>query len=271
MTKLATMTSVCPDWTLDEVVAGMKRHGYHGLEPRVEWGHACGIESDLSATARAEVRRRFEDEGLSICCIASGVRMATPDATERARHVQDLRRYIELAADVGCGLIRTFGGPRDTAAPWAMVVDYTADGYRQVLSDAESAGVTILMETHDDWCCAAPVRAVIEGVQHPSLQVLWDFMHTQRMMETPQESFVALGHLTRHVHAHDGTYVDGRMQVSAELGAGVIDHETPLHLLEESGFDGYFSVEVIHRPGSDHDADGVLASYAAGFRRYHRA
>jgi sugar phosphate isomerase/epimerase len=269
MTKLATMTSVCPDWSLDQIVAGMKRHGYEGLEPRVEWGHACGIETDLTAAARTDVRSRFADEGLSVCCIASGVRMATPDVQERAGHVQDLRRYIELAADLGCPLIRTFGGPRDASALWAMVVDYTVEGYREVLGDAESAGVTVLMETHDDWCCAAPVRAVVEAVNHPRVQVLWDFMHTQRMMETPEESFQTLGHLTRHVHAHDGSYVDGRLQVSPELGAGVIDHATPLGLLEDSGFDGYFSVEVIHKPGSDHDADGVLASYAAGFHGYH--
>ncbi len=269
MTKLATMTSVCPDWTLDEVVAGMQRHGYQGLEPRVEWGHASGIEKDLTAAGRGEVRRRFADEGLSICCLATSVKMATPEVADRAGHVEDLRRYLELATDLGCDLIRTFGGQRDAAAPWAMVVDYTADGYRQVVADAAAAGVTVLMETHDDWCCSAPVRAVVEAVDHPNLRVLWDFMHSQRMMETPQESFQALGGLTRHVHAHDGNYVNGNMQVSATLGDGVIDHKTPLQLLEGDGFDGYFSVEVIHKPGSDHDVDAVLASYATGFHSYH--
>jgi sugar phosphate isomerase/epimerase len=269
MTSLATMTSVCPDWTLEEVVAGMQRHGYKGLEPRVEWGHASAIEKDLTAAARAEVRSRFQDAGLSICCLATGVRMATPETAERARHIEDLRRYIELAADLGCGLIRTFGGPRDASAPWAMVVDYTADGYREVVSEAQAAGVTVLMETHDDWCCSAPVRAVMDAVNHPNLRVLWDFMHTQRMMERPQDSFQALGHLTRHVHAHDGTYVDGSMQVSATLGDGIIDHAEPLQLLEARGFEGYFSVEVIHKPGSDHDADAVLSGYARGFEKLH--
>ena len=43
MIKLATMTSVCPDWTLEETIAAMKRHGYTGLEARVEWGHKSGI------------------------------------------------------------------------------------------------------------------------------------------------------------------------------------------------------------------------------------
>ena len=31
MIKLATMSSACPDWTLDEVVAGMKRHRLSGI------------------------------------------------------------------------------------------------------------------------------------------------------------------------------------------------------------------------------------------------
>jgi sugar phosphate isomerase/epimerase len=269
MMKLATMTSVCPDWSLDEVIAGMKKHGYTGLEPRVGWGHKSGIEKELSADGRAAVRRRFADEGLEICCIASGARLATPDEGERAGHIEDLRRYVELAADLGCPYIRTFGGPRDRDAPWHDVVDYTAGGYRQVVDEAQSAGVTLLMETHDDWCTSAPVRAVIEQVNHPHLRVLWDFMHTQRMMEAPAESFQVLGSLTRHTHAHDGSYADGRMQVSGTLGDGIIDHATPVQLLEREGFDGYFSVEVIHKPGSEHDADAVLASYAAGFHGYH--
>ena len=269
MTDLATMTSVCPDWDLDEVVAGMKRHGYKGLEPRVEWGHASKIERDLDKAARTDVRRRFADEGLAICCIATSVRMAAPDAQERAGHVEDLRHYIELAADLGCDLIRTFGGPRDAGRSWHSVAEYTADGYRQIVDDAKAAGVTVLMETHDDWRCSAAVRAVVEAVNHPNVRVLWDFMHPQSMLETPQHTFEAIGHLTRHVHAHDGNYVDDRMQVSDTLGDGIIDHATPLQLLEADGFDGYFSIEVINKPGSDHDPDAVLASYAAGFHSYH--
>lgn len=264
MTHLATMTSVCPDWTLDQVMAGMKRHGYRALEPRVEWGHASRIEASLSAADRAAVRRRLAGEGLEVCCLATGVKMAAADAQERAGHVAALRGYLDLAADLGCRLVRTFGGPRAVDRPLAAVVEYVADGYRQVVEEAAAAGVTVLMETHDDWCCTAPVRAVVEAVGHPNLGVLWDFMHTQRMMEKPEESFLAIGGLTRHVHAHDGRYVDGRMEM-VPLGEGAVDHARPLALLEGDGYDGYFSVEVIHNPGSQHDADGVLAQYAAAF------
>lgn len=266
MIGLATMTSVCPDWTLDQIIAAMKRHGYQGLEPRVEWKHACGIEAEMSAQARQEVRRRMEGEGLSICCLATSARLAASDPTERARHLADLRRYIDLAGDLGCGLVRTFGGPRAHDCELQAVVDYVVEGYLQVLPQAEARGVTLLLETHDDWSCSAPVRAVIEQAGHPNLRALWDFMHPQRMLERPEETFQAIGEYTRHVHAHDGIYLDGRMQVGP-LGQGVIDHAVPLRLLREAGFTGFFSVEVIHAPGSVHDAEGVLRQYAEQYRQ----
>ncbi len=266
MIELATMSSACPDWSLDEVISGMKRHGYTGFEPRVEWGHASGIEASLSAAARAEIKTRMADEGLAICCIATGARLAAVDIDERAGHIEDLKKYIDLAADLGCGLVRTFGGQRARDRELQMVVDYVVDGYMQVMDRAEERKVVVLMETHDDWSCSAPVRAVVEQAGHPNLRVLWDFMHPQRLLEKPEESFAVLAEYTHHLHAHDGVYVDGKMQVGP-LGEGVIDHQVPLQLLSEAGFAGYFSVEVIHKVGSEHDADGVLKQYAEQFRK----
>ena len=86
-------------------------------------------------------------------------------------------------------------------------------------------------------------------------------------METPAESFLAVGMLTRHAHAHDGRSVDGRLQLLDRLGGGEIDHTGPLQLLRRAGFEGYVSVEVIHRPGSGCDAEAVLAQHARELRR----
>ncbi|MCC7261330.1 MAG: sugar phosphate isomerase/epimerase [Candidatus Latescibacteria bacterium] len=266
MFRLAVMSSVCPDWDLGAIIAAMRRHGYQGLEPRVEWGHACGIEAELSPSGRREVRVRLEGEGLAISCLATGARLATPDLQERAKHLESLRRYIDLAGDLGCPWVRTFGGPRARDQELAQVVEYVAAGYRPLLDQAEARGVTLLLETHDDWCCAAPVRAVVEQVAHARLRVLWDFMHPQRMMEKAAETFLAIGPLTEYLHGHDGAYDEqGRMQIVA-LGQGIIDHAGPLGLLAGAGFDGYLSVEVIHQRQQPHDAEGVMRQYAEGFR-----
>ncbi|MSR82444.1 MAG: sugar phosphate isomerase/epimerase [Candidatus Latescibacteria bacterium] len=265
MFNLAVMTSVCPDLGLEEIIALMRRHGYQGLEPRVEWGHACGIEVQLSPARRQEVRARLEGEGLAVSCIATGARLAAPDPGERAGHVASLMGYIDLAGDLGCPWVRTFGGPRARDQELAGVVEYVAEGYQPLLAQAQARGVTLLLETHDDWSCAAPVRAVVEKVAHARLRVLWDFMHPQRMMEKPAETFQTIGPLTEYLHGHDGVYAEGRMQIVG-LGQGVIDHAGPLRLLAGAGFAGYFSVEVIHQRQKPHDAEGVMRQYAGAFR-----
>ena len=266
--KLATMTSVCPDWDLPTIVEGMLRHGYAGLEPRVGWGHRAGLETGLSAAGRVEARRRLEDAGLAVCCVASGARFAATAPAERRACLEETRRCIELAADLGCPLVRTFGGPRGESWQLHHYVEHVIEGYREVLPEAAAADVTLLLETHDDWSASAPVRTVVERASHPNLRVLWDFMHTQRMLERPADTFAAIGTLTAHVHAHDGAYRAAERQRvdTVPIGSGQIDHATPLALLRGTGFDGYFSVEVIHNRTEPHAADAVLAQYAAWFR-----
>lgn len=266
MVKLATMTSVCPDWTLKEIVEGMSRHGFHGLEPRIGWGHRAGIEPDMPADQRAAARRRLEEAGLAFCCIATGAQFAHSDPVQRQHFLDEARQAIDLAADLGAPYVRTFGGNRGEGE-LLPAVERTAEAYRQVMDHAEQREVVLLFETHDFWCASAPVRAVVEAVNDPHLGVLWDFMHPQRFCERPAETMANIGHLTRHVHAHDGCHLqDGRLDAGIPLGEGIFDHETPLRLLVEAGYDGWFSVEVIHRPGTPHDADAVLAQYANAFR-----
>ncbi|MCY4373981.1 MAG: hypothetical protein OXC31_09400, partial [Spirochaetaceae bacterium] len=85
MIHLATMTSVCPDWTLDEIVSAMKRHGYRGLEPRVEWDHAAGIEASMTPAERRAARDRLAGEGVGVCRLGPGGEKAAAHAGARAR------------------------------------------------------------------------------------------------------------------------------------------------------------------------------------------
>ncbi len=267
MIKLSTMTSVSPDWSLDEIVAGMKRHGYDGLEPRTGWRHKAGIELDTPASERTSIKARLADEGLVFSCIATGAKFAVPNARELLDSIQETRKAIDLAADLGAPIIRTFGGSRG-AGELHWIVKRTADAYREVVDYAAQRRVTILMETHDEWCVSAQVRAVVEEVDHPNLRVLWDIMHPQRFCERPEETMANIGELTAHLHAHDGVYDKPGERVSTlgTIGEGIFDHATPLKLLSEIGFDGFFSLEIINSPGSDHDPDAVLKACGEAFR-----
>jgi sugar phosphate isomerase/epimerase len=86
-------------------------------------------------------------------------------------------------------------------------------------------------------------------------------------------SYANIGEYTRHVHVHDAVYDREGQMVSVPFGSGWFDHLRPWHLLstqwELENFKGFFSVEVIHKPGSDHDGahERVLAQYAQGFSK----
>ncbi|MCW8133481.1 MAG: sugar phosphate isomerase/epimerase [Planctomycetota bacterium] len=267
MIKLATMSSVCPDWTVDETIAAMKKYGYAGYEPRVEWGHKAGVELGLDAAGRKAVRDKFADAGLTICSVATGVKFAMDDAGERARQAETLKKYIDFAADLGCPHVRTFGGAAPDVEP-ARIVGYMADAIRPVMVQAQARGVTVLLETHDDWCNSVWVRALIDAVNHPNYQALWDIMHTQRFFETPAESFAILAPHIRHMHVHDGKVMGTppRLEITA-LGEGAIDHAGPFKLLQNAGFDGFASLEIIHKVGDGGKAEGVLKQYADGLKK----
>lgn len=266
MIKLATMTSVCPDWTLDQIIEGMHAHGYEGLEPRIGWNHACGVEPSMTPKERDGARSKVENAGLKFVCVSTGARFATVDPAELKKHLEDTRAAMDLAADLGAPYVRTFGGDRGKGE-FHFILQRTADAYRKILDHAEARGVTVLMETHDDWCVSAQVRAVIEAVAHPRLAALWDIMHPQRYKEHPKETMVNLGPHTRHLHAHDARFdEESQKMITVALDAGVLDYVTPLKLLSDAGFDGYLSLEIIHKRGTPHDADATLKQNAEGFR-----
>jgi len=267
MIRLSTMTSVCPDWSLEEIIDGMQRHGFEGLEPRAGWGHASGLEVDMVPADRDAARAKMEDAGLTFSCVATGAKFAAEDPEELNQSIAEADAAIDLAADLGAAVVRTFGGKRGGGEVFWMV-RRTAEAYKRVMDHAAERGVVVMMETHDEWCVSAQVRSVVEKVNHPNLGVLWDLMHPQRHMEQPEETMRTIGHLTKHLHAHDGKYdTENGKITTVGLGDGDLDHATPLQLLNEAGFDGFFSVEVIYKRGSEHDADGTLIAYGDGFRK----
>ena len=266
MIRLATMTSVCPALNLDETIAVMKKYGYKGLEPRVEKGHKQGLELSLSQSERAEIKQRFKEEGLSICCVSTSARMAAWPSERQVENIATLHEYIDFAADLGCPFIRAFGGPGKEKVELRGVVKYTAAGFKEVMKHAAERNVTVLMETHDFWCDTARVRAVAEEVNHENFAVLWDIAHPIRVYEHPIQSFENIGTMTRHLHAHDLKFSqDGEKNTLCLLGEGDIDHSEPLQLLASSEFDGYLSLEVIYKPENKLEPEIVLRQYAEKF------
>ncbi|HHX40181.1 MAG TPA: sugar phosphate isomerase/epimerase [Armatimonadetes bacterium] len=263
--KISFMTFMTPEWTLDEVIAGARRHGYDGVEPRVTAKHKHGIEPDMPAAARKEARERFADAGIEIACIATSCTFAATDPAKRQANVDNLKRHIELAADLGALGIRVFGGVRPEGLSMPDAIAMVAEDLSKGCSQACDAGVGVWLETHDHFSRAEDAAAVIERTNCACLGINWDLMHPYRNGETTTETwgFLKQGAVVRHTHLHDGVEEESKVRL-VPIGEGRIPFHEPLRLLKSIGYEGYLSAEYWAELGGP---DESLSRYMTSVRR----
>jgi len=241
--KYSFMSFSTPELTLGEMLALAKRLGYDAIEPRIVAKHKHGIECEIDAATRRAIREQVAASGVPLCCIATSCTYADP--AKVAQMVDDTRRCIDLAADLGAPRLRVFGGGIPKTIAREQAIEGVADALRSVADQAQERGVTLCMETHDDWCNPDHVAAVMKRVNHPAIAVNWDIMHPiNRGGATMESAYKALKPWIRHIHFHDGALREGKLTM-VPIGQGNIDHRTAVKLLRDGGYDGYLSGEWI--------------------------
>lgn len=262
--KYAFTTFSCPELNLDELLALAQGLGYDAIEPRLASGHRHGVELETTRSERARLRRAVAAAGIGLCCLGASCRYAHTDRSILDRQIAETRRGIDLAADIGAPRLRVFGGQIPAGLDRAQARDQIVAGLAGVADHAERQGVTVCLETHDDWSDPAAVVDIMRRVAHPAIAVVWDVMHTRRGgRATMDEALGLLAPWVQHVHIHDGTTRLDRLEFKP-IGTGEFDHRRVLGLLAAAGYAGYLSGEWLDwEPGTTH-----LPRELATMRRY---
>ncbi len=249
--KLAFMSFSCPQLDLDEMLELAVELDCDGIEPRLDAGHAHGVETSAGPEERETIRRKARDSGITICCLATSLRYADPQTADSA--IKESFPRIDLAADVGSPRLRIFGGSIPKHISREKAIANVASAMKESAACAEERGVTLCFETHDDWCEPEHVAAVLEKVNSPALMANWDIMHPVRKAgRTIEESFDILKPWINHLHVHDGVNKSGEL-VLVPIGEGMVDHAAALKKLSEIGYDGFISGEWINwEPYQEH-------------------
>ncbi|MCD5401748.1 sugar phosphate isomerase/epimerase [candidate division NPL-UPA2 bacterium] len=267
--KLSFMTFLCPDWKVGKIIKAAKRYGYHGVEIRAGVNHKHAIELTTTRSEKRKIKQMFSESGVEISCLATSLQFALEDKKERRKSIITLKRYIDLASDIGAPYIRVFGGFPSQKINLHGVIAYTADSLREAADYALGRDTEILLETHDYFCSSYRVAAVLKEANHSKLSALWDVMHPFNQLEPFRETYAHLKPYIKHLHIHDGRFTKGKVSmIICPLGKGVIDHRIPLGFLIKSRFRGYFSVEVFLKKGAE--SPKWLSQYAKKFREYER-
>jgi sugar phosphate isomerase/epimerase len=264
---ISYMTFVAPDWSLEQHLTAAIRYGYDGLEPRCAGGHKHGIELTATKAQRKDMRAQCSDCGVALPCLATSLRYNFPDSAQIAEMVEETKKYLQLAADLGAPNIRVFGGmPPDEDLSKEEGARRVAEALAQCVKTAASTGVNLCLETHDFFCRAEHAALVVDAVAHPRLGFNWDMLHTARLGETPQESWDALAGRVLHCHVHDYTWnpETGDEMKATLMGQGMVPHQEDLNLLKAANYQGALSGEWF----TDFPPEQILPQAAPELRKW---
>jgi sugar phosphate isomerase/epimerase len=240
--SIAFSTLACPSWSIHTILKKAAEFGYEAIEWR--GGTQGHVQPTMPSSEKASLRKMAEDAGLTSLAVTAYTSFVSDLAKERQSNVDELRRYADLAAELGADYVRAFLGelPEGTAMD-ASIYTNISECLNTASEYAASVGVNIAVEPHDNFTRSAVVSPLIDKDRsHPDLRVIWDLGNTFAVGEAPHEGFALLKDRLAYVQVKDGIRNASDWQLCA-VGQGHVPLAQAFALLLDDGYTGAFSVE----------------------------
>ena len=170
--------------------------------------------SNVFLTDPSKLKSLFNYHGIQIACLASSISMSGQkkrDATSAA----DLRRFIDTAAALGCGLVKIFDSevkPGSFFAPSRMgnqsrgTQSNNFGDWLLPLGDyAAEHSVCIVVENALSFRSSKEMWAILDRLNHPSIACCWDVFNAAQIGESPYLSVPTLNYKIQYTQVKDAT------------------------------------------------------------------
>jgi len=239
--NLGFSTLGCPAWPLEHAIAQAEEIGFEGIELRVLDGEIITPKQIRMQTAR--ITRAFRCSNVKLAVLDSSVALSSSSVAERRKQEEDLLAWIDVAQSLGVERIRVFGGRRPEGVTLPQAVRNVAESCNRVAPVAESAGVLIAIETHDDFSRAAVTSQALALVDSPSVGAVWDTLHTTRHGEAPTKVLELMADRILHVHVKDAKIRSTDDVTHVLEGRGDVPNREAISLLRQHGYDDWLMLE----------------------------
>jgi sugar phosphate isomerase/epimerase len=270
---LAFSTLGCPKWEWKKILDFASGHGFAAIELR-------GIEEYLdlpsdpifAANRIAQTRQEIQASGLKIACVSSSTNLYMEDSAERARQLEDARRFVDLASSLGSPYVRVFGGKAESdnnPFPDTATKSRVAEGLRQLGEYSGPREVTIILESHDHFTSSATLKEILREADSQHVELLWDAHHTFASSgEEPEFTVKELGKWIRHVHLKD-SIGSGEDRKYVLTGRGNVPMRRQVRALKSIGYKGFYCFEWEKRWHPEiEDPEIAIADYAHVMGQY---
>lgn len=239
---LAFTTLGCPQWDMDTIIARARQYGYDGVDFRGFQGELdLGLFPEFTSDIH-DLALRFQDASLSIPCLSTSIIANTPDTAETQKNISETEKYCRMAARLHTPFIRIFIGrlknqTLDQAIPTVVL------NLKAIAELGKDHGVTILIETHDDWIQSEVIRRVMEEVGHPNLGIVWDLLNLYSVThEAPEQTWSQIGSWVKNTHWKDSVGMGSEFKYCL-FGQGDFPIQKFDAFLQKNGYSGYYTLE----------------------------
>jgi hypothetical protein len=159
------------DWDIPTLIANCTKAKAFGVELRTSMSYAHGVELDLKAHQRREVRKQFKDSPVCFVGIATGEQYDSPDKTKLEAAIENTKAFVKLSRDVGSSGVRVFPNSFHDGVPKERTIEQIAKALNVVGRFAADYGQQIRLEAHGSAGELPTIRAVMDQVEQPSVRV----------------------------------------------------------------------------------------------------
>lgn len=161
------------DWDLPTLIANCEKTGLLGVELRTE--HAHGVETSLSASQRADVKKRFADSKVTCLGYGSNFDYHHVDQARVRKNIEGTKEYLKLCKDIGStGIkVKPNGLPKEVSKE--LTIAQIAASLNEVGQYASDIGQVIRVEVHGNQTQEIPnMKAIFEQVTEKSVKMCWN-------------------------------------------------------------------------------------------------
>jgi sugar phosphate isomerase/epimerase len=246
-------TNAYRDYSLVEAIDSVADAGYDGVELLFDEPHLYppAATDDEYDEVRSALDRN--DVAISNCnafmlTAIEGFHHPSyvePDLDYRRKRIDYTLAALDAAAELDASHISIEPGgpiPDGKSREWAMEAFH--EGLEEIAAHAESVGVDVLVEPEPDLLIETSEQflALLDNVDSERVGCNFDAGHLFCVGEDPAELVETLAPYTAHYHLED--IPADRTHEHTQLGDGAMDVDGFLQAVEESGYDGFVTVEL---------------------------
>jgi Xylose isomerase-like TIM barrel len=201
--KLGLVTyNLAKDWDIPTIIKNCEATGFEAVELRTT--HKHGVEPAVRKEQRVEIKNRFAGTKVRLLSLGSTCEFHSPDQSTVRKNIDECKRFIELAHDIGALGVKVRPNAIPKEVPEEKTIAQIGAALRECGDFAKGAGIEVWVEVHGrDSSQPSRMAKMMQAADHPQVAICWNSNQEDVTNGSVKQSFALLKPWLRSAHINE--------------------------------------------------------------------